>query len=145
MKQATSLAFKFVQAIPEKLEDRTLYVSLDYATAVHKCCCGCGREVITPLSPTDWKVTYDGESVSLSPSIGNWNFECRSHYWIHKSTVQWARQWSKAEIEAGRAHDRRAKANQYAGAGWATQSAGRAAHAESGGGIWSWLSRLFSH
>ena len=59
MKQPTVLAFEFVQAIPEKLEDGTLYVSMDYATVVHKCCCGCGREVVTPLSPTDWKLTFD--------------------------------------------------------------------------------------
>ena len=109
MNQAAILAFEFVNSIPEKLEERTLYVSMDYATVAHKCCCGCGREVVTPLSPTDWKLTYDGLSISLSPSIGNWSFDCQSHYWIVKSTVRWGDRWSREQIEAGRAHDRRAK------------------------------------
>lgn len=109
MNQTTVLAFEFVNSIPEKLEERTLYVSMDYATVAHKCCCGCGREVVTPLSPTDWKLAYDGVSISLSPSIGNWSFDCQSHYWIVKNTVRLADRWSKDEIEAGRAHDRRAK------------------------------------
>jgi hypothetical protein len=36
----------------------------------------------SPLSPTDWKLTFDGVSVSLHPSDGNWSFPCRSHYRI---------------------------------------------------------------
>jgi hypothetical protein len=51
----------------------TIYISIRFATVGHKCCCGCGREVITPLSPTDWSLTSDGETVSLHPSIGNWS------------------------------------------------------------------------
>ena len=88
MRQPTILACEFVKSIPNELEEETLYVSMEYATVAHKCFCGCGREVVTPLSSTDWKLTYDGESISLSPSIGNWRFECRSHYWIEKSTIR---------------------------------------------------------
>ena len=113
MKQPVVLAHEFVKVIPNELEERTLYVSMDHATVAHKCCCGCGREVVTPLSPTDWKLIYDGESISLSPSFGNWSFECRSHYWIEKSTVRWAGHWSKEQIEAGRLRDRRAKDKYY--------------------------------
>jgi hypothetical protein len=47
-----------------------------------KCCCGCGHEVVTPFSPTDWKLTFDCVSVSLYPSIGNWSPPCRAHYFI---------------------------------------------------------------
>ena len=83
------LSHEFVKAIPDELAERTLYVSMDYATVVHRCCCGCGREVVTPLSPTDWKLIYDGISVSLYPSIGNWSFECQSHYWVEKSRLLW--------------------------------------------------------
>ncbi|WP_353963011.1 DUF6527 family protein [Streptomyces sp. NBC_00365] len=36
--------------------------------------CGCGRKVVTPLAPQEWKLTLDGVSVSLHPSIGNWSF-----------------------------------------------------------------------
>jgi hypothetical protein len=86
---------------------------MDYATVAHKCCCGCGQEVVTPLSPTDWKLTYDGASISLSPSIGNWSFACQSHYWIEKSTVKWADNWSKDRIDAGRSRDRFVKEEHF--------------------------------
>jgi hypothetical protein len=86
---------------------------MTYGTAIHKCCCGCGREVVTPFSPTDWKLIYDGKTVSLHPSIGNWNFECRSHYWIVNSTVQWAQEWTRKEIESGQAKDATKKKEYY--------------------------------
>ena len=143
MKRSMVLAYEFVKAIPEKLEERTLYVSIDYATAVHQCCCGCGREVVTPLSPTDWALTYDGESISLSPSIGNWSFECRSHYWIVRNTVRWADPWSKKQIEAQRAQDRRAKERHYAGTESSSQDTGRLTSDTSRKGFWSWLCRLW--
>lgn len=107
------ITHKFVEAIPEKIEEKTLYIAMEYATAVHKCCCGCGQEVVTPLSPTDWKLTYNGVSVSLSPSIGNWSFKCQSHYWITENNLKWAEQWSPERIEAGRVRDNRAKQGYY--------------------------------
>src|SRR5437867_1481862 len=109
MKRITVLNHEFVEYIPKELEDGKLYVSITFATAAHKCCCGCGQEVVTPLSPTDWALIFDGERVSLDPSIGNWSFKCQSHYWIRRNRVEWARRWSGREIEAGRAHDRLAK------------------------------------
>ena len=144
MKRLMVLAHEFVKAIPNELEERTLYASMDYATVAHKCCCGCGREVVTPLSPTDWNLTYDGESISLSPSIGNWSFKCRSHYWIEKGTCRWADPWSKEQIEAGRAHDRRAKERQYARAGINLKDDCRPARDKPRKGFWLWLSRLWS-
>ncbi len=91
------LCHKFIEFIPDTLEDDMLYVSLNYATVSHLCRCGCGREVVTPLSPTDWMLIFDGETISLHPSIGNWNFPCRSHYWIRNNRVEWARDWSKSK------------------------------------------------
>jgi len=108
--KSITLSYKFVETIPEKLKEKTLYIAIDYVTAVHKCCCGCGKEVVTPLSPTDWKLIYDGVSVSLSPSIGNWSFDCKSHYWIKRNKVRWAAQWTDEQIASGRSLDRRAKA-----------------------------------
>lgn len=72
MTRITTLDHRFVRNLPRELVPGILYVSMHYATVVHSCCCGCGEQVVTPLSPTDWKMTYDGASVSLSPSIGNW-------------------------------------------------------------------------
>ncbi len=96
---------------------RKLYVSIEYATTVHKCACGCGKEVVTPLSPTDWMLIFDGKTVSLDPSIGNWGFPCRSHYWVRTNRAVWAEDWSQARVDAKRAHDRRTKDKYYGGGG----------------------------
>jgi hypothetical protein len=61
--------------------------------------------VVTPISPTDWKLIFDGESVTILPSIGNWSLACKSHYWIDRNNVIWARQWSSKEIEISRYDD----------------------------------------
>lgn len=102
----TNLAHKFVKNIPENLEDGIMYISIEYATAIHKCCCGCGNQVVTPLSPTDWKLTFDGATISLYPSIGNWNFECQSHYWITNDKAEWVPKWTEKQIEHGKAQDK---------------------------------------
>ena len=100
---------EFVEFIPEQLEDGKIYVSLEYGTAVHRCASGCGQKVVTPITPTDWSIKYNGETVSLEPSIGNWNFECRSHYWIKNGKIVWSGQWSQEEVDANRARDRSRK------------------------------------
>jgi hypothetical protein len=105
----TDLSHQFVEFIPERLEEGVLYISQRYGTAAHKCCCGCGEEVTTPLTPTDWSLRVDGNVVTLHPSIGNWSYACRSHYWIRRSKVVWAGQMSQQQIERGRAMDRAAK------------------------------------
>jgi hypothetical protein len=96
---------EFVECVPDQLDENVLYISMNYATAVHKCACGCGREVVTPLSPTDWSFTFNGDAVSLDHSIGNWSFPCRSHYFIEMSRIVWAGPMSDEEIAKGRAWD----------------------------------------
>lgn len=108
MKQSAIRA-EFVDFIPDKLNDGVLYICEQYKTAAHKCCCGCGEEVITPLTPADWSIHVEGNAVSMHPSIGNWSFACQSHYWIKKNQVVWARAMSKQEIEHVRKRDRRDK------------------------------------
>ncbi len=100
-----SISHEFVEYIPPDLEDGVLYVSIPYATAVHLCACGCGNKVVTPISPAQWQLLYDGKSVSLTPSIGNWQFPCHSHYWIRRDKIKWARRWSDEEITEGRRRD----------------------------------------
>lgn len=112
-KREVSLAHEFVEYIPANIQDGKIYISIPYATAAHKCCCGCGNEVVTPLSPTDWKLIFDGQSISLDPSIGNWGFDCKSHYWIKNNRVVWARMWSNEQIQQGRAYDRSSKDHFY--------------------------------
>lgn len=103
------LRHEFVESFPDQLEEGVLYISVRFAAATHQCACGCGNTVHTRLSPTDWKLTYDGRTVSLFPSIGNWSFPCQSHYWITHDRVEWAASWSPEEIDAGRAKDRTRK------------------------------------
>ncbi len=96
------LTHKFVTNVPKEIEDGVIYISMEYSTAIHKCCCGCGNEAVTPFSPTDWMLMFDGKTISLYPSIGNWGFECKSHYWITNSEVEWAPKWNKERIEHAR-------------------------------------------
>jgi hypothetical protein len=90
-----------------------MYVSVEYNSCGHLCACGCGREVITPLSPAQWNFTYDGENISMRPSIGNWSLPCRSHYVVDRGTVRWARDFSQSEIAWNRFHDRALLERQY--------------------------------
>ena len=103
----------FVEFIPDQLQEGTLYISMEYCTAIHLCVCGCRNKVVTPFSPTDWKMTFDGKGVSLYPSIGNWSFECKSHYWIKKSKIEWSGSWSDDQISNGRQADKVAKEKYY--------------------------------
>jgi hypothetical protein len=93
------------------------------------------------LSPTDWKLTFDGESITLYPSIGNWSFPCQSHYWITGDRIEWARPMSRTQIEGVRMADRARKAAQFdsvadVGKGEPTEHA----HKKRAG----WLKRVFS-
>lgn len=107
------LQHKFIELLPPVMEEGVLYISLEYCSAIHKCVCGCGNKVITPISPTEWELTFDGKSISLYPSIGNWQFECKSHYWITKSKVKFARMWSEKEIDDGKKEESELKAKYF--------------------------------
>jgi hypothetical protein len=104
MRSAT-ITHEFVEFIPAEREEGVLYVSTRFRVATHSCFCGCGRKVVTPLSPAEWALIFDGASVSLLPSIGNWQSPCRSHYWIRRDRVRWAGQWTEAQIAAARERD----------------------------------------
>lgn len=76
-----------LEEFPRVLEEGILYISEECELAAHKCCCGCGEDVITPLNAARWRLDRHGGRVSLHPSIGNWKFACRSHYWIRNNRV----------------------------------------------------------
>ena len=105
---------RFVQFVPDEIEERVLYISIEYTTVVHRCYCGCGNQVVTPLSPTFWELTYDGEAVSLFPSVGSWSFPCRSHYWIVRNRAVPSWTWTDAEIAYARGLDARARKAYFA-------------------------------
>jgi len=107
--KTNSVVYQFVDFIPERIESGVLYISQRYGTAMHKCCCGCGEEVVTPLNPTDWSFRIEGDLVTLHPSIGNWSFSCKSHYWIRKGKVIWASHMSMQQIQHSRSIDHSVK------------------------------------
>lgn len=99
MTRLNRVTHRFVDRVPSPLEDGVVYVSIAFGTVIHKCCCGCGDKVVTPLTPVDWTIIYDGQSISLDPSIGRWDAPCRSHYWIRNDRVIWSDDWSKGRID----------------------------------------------
>jgi len=98
---------EFVESAPNQLSDGVIYISDRFRTALHKCCCGCGREVVTPLNPAGWSYIRKGETVTFKPSIGNWSFPCKSHYFIIRNEVVWASKMSAKQIAGVKARDAR--------------------------------------
>lgn len=79
---------EFVETMPSIIEDGILYVSLKYKVAIHNCICGCKEKTVTPFSNGGWTITIKENLVTLRPSIGNYQFPCRSHYYITDNNVQ---------------------------------------------------------
>jgi hypothetical protein len=92
---------RFVEDIPKSqdLEEGILYISIQHSIVTHLCACGCGTRIDTPLAPDEWTMIYDGEKVSLRPSIGNWDIACQSHYFITENKVDWLHSWY--EVDSG--------------------------------------------
>lgn len=140
---------EFVEFIPDELQQETLYISIRFATASHLCCCGCASKVVTPIRPTDWKLIFDGKTVSLHPSIGNWSFPCQSHYWIRHNRVEWVPKWSRDQIERGRLHDDAVKEEYFTGAdvalnASAKEDSGTITQVPTKRGFWQTLKKWFS-
>jgi len=83
------IVHRFVEEIPREVEVGVVYVSILYATAVHRCP-GCDRKVATPFAPGSWRLIFDGDTISISPSIANIAHACNSHYWITSNRIVWA-------------------------------------------------------
>lgn len=80
-----NLFIEFVHFIPENelLHEQTLYISDEFNVGVHLCLCGCKNLVVTPFNKSGWNKEFDEENkISITPSIGNFNFPCKSHYII---------------------------------------------------------------
>ena len=76
----------FVDFIPNELEEKKVYISEEYKVSVHSCLCGCGEKTVLPLGKDGWNlIKHDSGKVSFTPSIGNYQFACKSHYIITKN------------------------------------------------------------
>lgn len=125
---------------PRVLEEGILYISEECELAAHKCCCGCGEDVITPLNPARWRLDRHAGRVSLYPSIGNWKFACRSHYWIRKNRVVPSYGMDDEEIAEVIEQDRVGREDFFAQLQQASRSSGSHASAPK---PQHWLVRLF--
>jgi len=105
-----SITPEFVELMPPRLEPGLLYISLEYRVTKHLCACGCGQPIVLPLHPGQWRFSYDGENVSLAPSVGNDGLDCRSHYWIRNGRIDWHTPLTLEEGRKGRVRDQAAVA-----------------------------------
>lgn len=74
------------------MEDGIIYISEKYNTSTHRCLCGCGEKTVLPLnhngSTFGWNlIKHDDGKISFTPSIGNYNLPCKSHYIITKNVA----------------------------------------------------------
>ena len=78
------IKLELVKHIPEysELEENILYVSKEFHVAIHLCRCGCKTEICTPIDDNGWVFHENNGLFSLTPSIGNYQLPCRSHYYI---------------------------------------------------------------
>jgi hypothetical protein len=66
-----------------------LYYSERFKLAIHLCACGeCRQKTVTPIDAvTGWMLNPDGPT--LTPSIGNFQMPCKSHYFVTAGKVVW--------------------------------------------------------
>lgn len=81
---------ELVEFIPEKsdMKPNVIYISEQYKASCHLCLCGCGELIALNIDPvTGWIITTYGDplKVTVSPSIGNYQLPCKSHYIITKN------------------------------------------------------------
>lgn len=81
---------EFVDKIPHLINEGIIYVCINCNVIVHNCACGCGERTVTPINKErGWLMIYDGQTITLKPSIGNYSIPCNSHYYIVENKVEW--------------------------------------------------------
>lgn len=113
MSRLSRVEHRFVDSFPTPLEENVLYVSVRFRTAAHLCACGCGNKVVTPLSPAGWSMHFDGDAVTLDPSIGSSRLPCRSHYFIRGNRIVWCRAMTDELTAEARKSDAIARGRYY--------------------------------
>jgi hypothetical protein len=93
---------EFVAEMPDDLQEGLLYISVPFRTSVHLCACGCRGEVWMPIRPDRHHLTWDGDRITMAPSVGNWGLHCKSHYWIRNSQVVWVPDFAPVDNGQGR-------------------------------------------
>lgn len=96
MNKLTEITPKYLDEIPNELEEGILYISEGYKVAIHLCACGCKGKTVTPLKTIakiiGWTLTKNQDKVTLNPSIGNFSGEApnyHAHYFIVNNKINW--------------------------------------------------------
>jgi hypothetical protein len=92
MGRVVTLRTEAVEYMPDKSDmlPGVLYHSERFHLAIHICACGeCGQQTVTPLGPGGWELTALDSGPSLTPSIGNFQMPCRSHYFVRSGKIVW--------------------------------------------------------
>jgi Family of unknown function (DUF6527) len=120
------LKARYLKQFPEQLQEGILYISEEFSLTGHKCCCGCGEDVYLKLGPAKWELTKEPDgTVSLYPSVGNWKYACRSHYWISANKILEAGPMSTGMIKRIQERDRRDRQQAIEKLNASKKSAGR--------------------
>lgn len=80
----------FVGQMPDLLEFGKVYISEEYKTSVHLCLCGCPNKVVMPIDDGSkwWQLVKESNgTISFIGSVGNYKFDCQSHYVITKNVA----------------------------------------------------------
>ena len=106
MKPRLKIIYEFVSTLPKTLDYGVLYISEQYRTTAHLCACGCRYEVQLALGAGAWSYQIDGNNrISMSPSIGNSSYPCKSHYFIAIGSIAWCTDMTPGLIAAARFAD----------------------------------------
>lgn len=53
---------RYVETVPDELEEGVVYISEVYGTSIHKCLCGCGTETVMPLNDNrGWQLVKEAD------------------------------------------------------------------------------------
>ncbi len=74
------------------MEEAKVYISKRFWVAIHMCLCGCRSKTVMPIDciidgkDHGWKLIEEKDGkVSFTPSVGNFQIPCKSHYIITKN------------------------------------------------------------
>lgn len=90
------ITHEFVKFMPdyENFEEGKIYISKEFKVAIHRCLCGCGEKTVMPIDAIingkdhGWKLIEENNgTISFTPSVGNYQIPCKSHYIITKSVA----------------------------------------------------------
>jgi len=84
-----SVTPEYIEFMPEvdDMKENTIYISLKFSVTGHRCLCGCGSLTILPINNDGWNMTDNDNKLTFTPSVGNFQYPCKSHYIITKGVA----------------------------------------------------------